>query len=227
MTCQPKSRLHGCFGVLAFFQLDHGLRERLHERGLVCPAEVAAAILGTGILGLLGQILELVALLEAGDDGLGLVLGLDQNVADLVFLVAELQADVLVFLLQHLIGDRVRLDVLVEIGTDQDALTRHHHLALDLGLLVQALLLRGLHQHFAANQFFLDGLAQFRRVFLALGDLAGHQRVGTGFGNGLAVDSGDGVGAFGAEGHLRERGGKGDQRGDEQLAIHRGVLKLC
>jgi hypothetical protein len=75
------------------------------EGGRIGPAEVAATILGSGILGFLGQVLDLFALLQFGDDGLGLVFGFDQDVARLVFLVAELGRDFGVFLLDLLVGE--------------------------------------------------------------------------------------------------------------------------
>ncbi len=224
--------LHRRLGELALFQLDQRLREGLHIGGLIGPAQIAALFLGARILRRLGQFLELLALLQLVDDGLGFVLVLDQDVARLEFLFAQRLAQAVVFVLDHLVGDRVGLDVVVQIGADQHALARHHHLGHDVGLLFEALLFGFLHEDLAAHQFLAHGTAQLRRVRLALRQLGGQQGVDAGLGNGLAVDGdrrrGGGV-LGGILGRLRGagQGGEESDRGSgEQLTVNRAVHRL-
>jgi hypothetical protein len=109
-------------GVFALLQLDQRFAKRLDVGGCGAPAEFAALVLGAGILRLLGQIGQLLALVQLGDDGLGLVFLLDQDMARLVFDAAEIALDAFVFGLQAIVADRVGLDVFGEKGADQDGL---------------------------------------------------------------------------------------------------------
>ena len=78
-------RLHRLVGVLALLQLDHRLRELGHVGARRREVEVAAVLGRARILRvLLRQVLELRAGLELGDDRLGLVFLLDQDVLGLV-----------------------------------------------------------------------------------------------------------------------------------------------
>jgi hypothetical protein len=93
--------------------------------------------------------------------------------AGLVFGAAQVVLDGLVLGLELGFADRVGLDVVGQVGADQDGLLGQFDLALDVGVLVEALLLGFLGEDFAADQLFLDRVLQFRRVRRALGLLLG------------------------------------------------------
>jgi hypothetical protein len=80
-------------GVFALLELGQCVGERLDVSARRTPAEVAAIVLGPGVLGLLGQFGELLALVEFGDDRLGFILVGDQNVLGLVLGRAEVGLD--------------------------------------------------------------------------------------------------------------------------------------
>ena len=193
-------------GVLVEFtllQLDERLGERLGVGVRRIPAEVAAVILGARILRLLGQFGELFALVELDDDGLRVVFVGDQDVLGLVFGRAEVALDRVITLAQLVVADRVGTHVVGEVNLDQHCLLGEFNLALNLGALVEAFLLGFLDQDFAADQFFLDGVLQFRRIWRALGLLLGDEGVVGVLGNGLAIDSGNGAALLGSD----DRGG--------------------
>ncbi len=179
--------LHRRLGVLALFEPGERVGERLDVVVRRGPAEVAAVVLGARVLGLLGQVLELLALLELVDDGLGVLFLVNQDVARLVFLVAVC-ALMVVFLLELFVGDRVGSNV-SSGGRRSVRPGGQIHLAVVFRLLVEALLFRFLGQHFAADQLFADGVAQF-------GGWAGpgpaaRQGRRRGAGDRLAVDRGE------------------------------------
>ncbi len=200
--------LHRGLGELAFFQLDHGLRELGHVAGCGRPVQVTAVGAGARVLGLLlGDVLELGALLEVGDDGLGLVFLLDQDVARLVFLARAGGGELVVLGLDLGVGHGVLLLVVREEGADHDGLAGQLHLVLELGAVGHALLLRFLHEDLAQHDFFLDlgtdGVVDRTAAGL---DLL-HQGIHARGGHGFAVDDGHVLrGRPGGGGHQDRRG---------------------
>jgi hypothetical protein len=210
--------LHGGLRHLALFELDQGLGELGHVAAGVGPVQVAAAGAGPGVLGLLlGDVLELRALLDRGDDGLGLVLLGDQDVAGLVFLAGVGGHELVVFGLDLGVGHGVVLLEVDEQLADQDGLARQFHLGLVVSRAFQAALLRLLHEDLAGDHFFLD------LVFHLGGDgPAGAlhlllQGLGALLGDGLAIDDGDVLRGNG-QGH-RAQHGSGHEAGQE-LFLH-------
>jgi hypothetical protein len=108
---------------LALVELDHRFGELGDEAAGRGPIQVATVGGRTGVLALLlGDVFELAALLQVGDDFLGLVFGLDQDVADLVFLAAVGRGELVVLGLDLRVGDGVILGVVREELADQDRL---------------------------------------------------------------------------------------------------------
>ncbi len=169
MTCQPNCDLHRGGRELALRQRDHRVGERLDEIGRRIPVEIAAVGLRAGILRALCELLELLALLQRGDDFLGFVFLVDQDVANLVFLVADLALDGVVFLAQRVFRYRVRLQIVGHVCADQHGLRRQVHLGLQRRALVEPLLLGFADQQLARVEFVANGGAQFGRVGLTLG----------------------------------------------------------
>ena len=211
-------------GQLTLLQLDQRLGERLGVGIRRIPAEVAAVVLGTGILRLLGQFGELFALVELDDDRLGVVFVGDQDVLGLVFGRAEVGLDRVVTLAQLVVADRVGAHVIRQVNLDQHGLPGEFDLALDLGALVETLLLGFLDEDFAADQLFLDGILQLRRIRRALSLLLGDEGVVGVLGNGLAVDGGHGAALLGeSRGGSEDAGHEhGGQMGDFDHSVFLG-----
>src|SRR6266513_2488752 len=147
------ARAHRRLRVLAFLELHHDLRELRVEHARHVPVEVAAAVLGAVVLRILGrQLVELPALLELGDHAVRLLLGLEQDVARLVLLVAGLGLRAVVFLLHVVVRDRVLAHPVADVGADQDFLSRQVELALHLGGLRQPRALRFLRHDLPVDQ---------------------------------------------------------------------------
>ena len=89
---------------LPFGSRDHRVGKRLDEVRRRIPVEIAAVGLRAGVLRALGELLEFLALLQRDDDVLGLVFLIHEDVAHLVFLVADLRLDLIVFLAQRSSG---------------------------------------------------------------------------------------------------------------------------
>ncbi len=108
ITCQPNCDCTGVFGVGAHLEGDDGVGERLDHLLRIEEAEIAAIVLGAGIERLfLGDRREIAALVELGDDRLGLVFGLHQDVARLILVGRhELGQFLVEALVYRLIGDR-------------------------------------------------------------------------------------------------------------------------
>ena len=182
------------------------------------PVEVAtvggrARILGAG----LGQVFELGAELDLGDQGLGLVFLLHQDVAGAVFIAAVGGLELLVLGLCLGVGDRVLLGVVGEQLADQQALACQLHLGLVVGGRGDAATLGFLHEDLAQDDLVLDLRLQLRRARLAgLGDLA-HQQIDAGLGHGLAVDGGE-VLRTGRQRH--KHSGQGRDGGGEHKLLH-------
>src|ERR1700694_4700518 len=147
------ARAHRRLRVFAFLQFHDRVCELLVEHARHVPVEAAASILAAAVLGVLGrQLVELPALLQLGDHVLGLVLGLDQDVARLVFLVAGLRLGAVVFLLYFVVRDRVLAYPVADVGADQDLLARQVELCLHLGALRHARALRFLRHELPVDQ---------------------------------------------------------------------------
>jgi len=98
------------------------------------PIQVAAVFGGAGVLGvLLGQVLELGAGLDLGDQLLGVFLVVDEDVARVEFLARLLGLDLVVLGLGFRVADRVRLDEVLEQRVDQHRLANQFELALVVG----------------------------------------------------------------------------------------------
>ena len=205
-------------GVFTLLQLGHRLGEFLHEGVGRVPAQVTAVGTRSGILGQLGQRLEALALLQALDDLLGLVLGFDQDVAGLVFLGAALGRvldELLVFGLDFGVGDGRLLQLVGDEGADQHVLADLLQLLLDLGGLLQAALVGFLHEQLAGDQLVADHLAGFGGVRPALLGQDLDELVDARGGDGLAVDDG---------GILRHGGAAQQQAGRQQGGCTEGAL---
>ena len=124
--------------------------------------------LGARVLRAIRELLELAAFLQLDDDFLRFVFLLDEDVAHLVFLVAHLRLDRVVFLAQRGLGDRIGLDPVGDIGAHQHRLRGEVGLVLDVGGLVDALLLRLAHEQLAGVELLADRIAQLGRIRLAL-----------------------------------------------------------
>src|SRR5438067_1399655 len=122
-------------GDLAFLQAGEAGGEFRREGRRAGPVQVAAVVGGAGVLRLLGQVFELGAALDLGDDRLGVGFVLDQDVAHVVFLVAGLLGEAVVFGLHFGVGDRVLLDVIAREGVDHDGLAGVLHCLLDFRIL--------------------------------------------------------------------------------------------
>src|SRR6266850_2260305 len=147
------ARLHRHLRVLAFLELRHGVGELPVEHARHVPVEVAATVLGAVVLRILGrQLVELSALLQLGDHALRLVLGLDQDMARLVLLVAGLGPRALVFLLHFVVRDRVLAHPVADVGADQDFLSRQVELGQHLGGLPHPRALRFLRHDLPVDQ---------------------------------------------------------------------------
>src|SRR6185295_904124 len=83
---------------LALWQGYHRVSERLDEIGRGIPVQIAAVGFRAGVLRAVGELLELLPLLQRGDDFLRLVFLVDQDMANLVFLVTDLALDRVVLL---------------------------------------------------------------------------------------------------------------------------------
>jgi hypothetical protein len=82
------------------------------------------------------------------------------------------------------------LDVVLNESANEDRLPCQVGLCGDVGLLVEAQLLRFLDQQLATDQFFAHRVLQFRRVRCALCLLLGDEGIGDALRNGDPVDGG-------------------------------------
>ena len=144
-------RLHGV-GNLAGLECESGGREFRHHLVLGEVAEVAA-VRGARVLGfLLRKLGEVRALLQLGDDRLRLILGLDQNVTGVNFLLAgDLLRGFLIDLLQGLVGQG-GLALVIEQGVHQETVAAEGEAALEIGAVGDFLVLSGLGDDFQVDQ---------------------------------------------------------------------------
>ena len=203
-------------------QFAHGFRKLRHEVRWIGPVEVAALGARTRVLRLLlGEVFELGALLEIGQDLVGLLFGGHQNVARLVLLATTDSHELVVLACDIGVGHRVLLAVVFEQRADQDGLACQFKLVFIVVGGVELLLLRFLHEHFTCHDF----VTQLRL------HLGGHGASRTGellgqhfqarLGHGLAVDHGD-VLRRGADGHGAKQGG--NRGGLQNLFFHELVF---
>ena len=141
--------------------------------------------------------------------------------AGAIFLFAQLLFDLVVFALDFGVGNRIALEVFLNVGAHQHVLPGEFKLRGDIGLARDAELGGFLHHDFAVDQLFLDGLADLRAVGPSL---AGHfldHRVGARHRDGDAVDGGNVLRVSGAGGNQQGNGGGGEHAGG---AVHSGSL---
>ena len=132
-------------GNLALFQLESGVGKFRHHLLLAEIAEIAAIGLARGILGdFLGDLLKILALLQAHDDRLDLVLGFlarllvarrgaDQDVAGMHFhLLAHLFDGFVIDLVHRVVGERFLADRLQQ-RLHQQLVAGKGDLALEVG----------------------------------------------------------------------------------------------
>ncbi len=136
-------RLHG-IGDLARLQRERDGGEFRHHLVLGEEAEVAA-VGCAGVLGLLlGEFGEIGALLEFVLDRLGLILGLDQDVAGVDFLLArDLLGGILIDLLHGLVGGR-SLAFARQQAVHQEPVARERQPLLEIVVVLDLLVLGGL-----------------------------------------------------------------------------------
>ena len=191
---------------LAHLEREGRLGELGHHfrRGEI--AEVAAVVLRAVEAVLLGQVFELLALGEAGQDVLGLLLGADQDVAGahalgLLQLGSFLVIDRLHFLFRHL-----RADLLEEIGVAQRLGLVEGQAALVFLGIGDAFLDRELGQQMALDQIFdHEGEAQLGRQIGQLADDVVGRHLDFGNPDLVAVDDGHDLVLLG---RVLRRGGK-------------------
>ncbi len=184
--------LHRRSGGLALVQFGHGFRELRHVAAGIGPVQIAAVGARARVLGLLlGDFVELAALVQAGNDRLGLFFLFHKDMACLVFLAAVGGLELVVLGLDLGVGDRIGFLVIGKQLADQQGLARQLHLALEVIRRVQAALLRFLHEDFACDHFVLDLPFHLRRDRAARFGNLRRQRVGAGLRDGLAVDDGE------------------------------------
>jgi hypothetical protein len=165
------------------------------------------------------DLFKLLALFDAGDDGLGLVFFLYQNVPRTV-LFAGVGGDKLIKLCLDVgIGHGVVLLKLGEQLTDQNALTSQFQLSTVIIGRIKPFLLRFLHEDFSGNDFVLDLAFHLRRYRATGARNLLSQGLDPGFGHSFAVH----------DGHiLRKTGGEGAQsehQSDLQMVFHVILLK--
>ena len=205
-----KLGFHRGLGGLAFGQLAQRFAELWHVAGRVGPIQVATLGAGASIFGLLfGDVVELAAFFQAGDDGHGFSFFVHQDVAGFEFLAAIRRGKLVVLCLQVGFSHGVFLLEVGEQLTDHDGLAGQLHLHLEVFATGQAAFFSFLHENFAGDDF-LAQLALHLRGDRTAG--FGHllrNRVNTRFRHSLAVDDGD---------VLRQR----RQGGQSQQASHHG-----
>ena len=158
-----KLGLHRHFGGFALAQRHQRFGKLLHVAAGVGPIERAAIGTGARVFGrLLGDFFKLAALLELGNDGLGLVFLFHQDVARLVFLAAVGGGKAIVFGLDVGVGHGVLFLEVTKQFADQNRLACQFDLALEVFGGVQAARLGFLHEDFAGNHFVLDLAFHFR-----------------------------------------------------------------
>ena len=209
-------------GGFTLVQFAHGFGKLRHEVRRIGPVEVTALGTRARILRLLlGEVFELGALLEIGQDLVGLLFGGHQNVARLVLLATTDSHEFVVLACDLGVGHRVLLAVVFEQCADQDGLACQFKLVFIVVGGVELLLLRFLHEHFACHDF----VAQLRLHLGGHGAPRTGQLLGQHFqarlGHGLAVDHGD-VLCRGADGHSAKQGG--DRGGLQDLFFHELVF---
>jgi len=193
--------LTGGLGGLALLHLAQRRAEVGHEHVGRHPAEIASFVLAAGVFRLLGQLIPRSAFVELGDDVLGFVLFLHQDVARVEFVARVHRLDLLVGVLDLFFAHGVLGDEILEVGAHEHALTGELHLGLHFGALVEPRLLRLLGDDGAADELVLDRLAQLLVVGQPLGDLFLDDHVHVDLGDGLAIDLG----------HVLRQGGQGNE----------------
>ncbi len=102
------------------------------------------------------------------DDGFGFSFGVDQDVARLVFLGAEMGFQFVIFLLQLIVADRMVLGIVLHERTGQHRFLGQFGLLDDLRILVYSGLFCCLRQHFEIDHVVEYCLLQCRGVRLTL-----------------------------------------------------------
>ena len=200
--------------VLAFRQFDERIRELLDVGAGGRPIEIAAVGRRAGVLRLLGQVFELGAGLQFGDDRLRVGFLLDENVARLVFLAAGFLDEQVVLLAHFGVGGRIGLEVVLRERADEHLLARTIDLRLHFGIACDAFFLGFLHQDFACDEVFANRFLQFGRVLLTLLDHLRDDRIDLGLGDSLAVDDSDVLcRSDGGNDKRKKRGDNGQKRG--------------
>jgi len=212
-------RLHRRVDHLTLLQLDHRVRERLDISVRTRPVQIAAVGGRAGVLGALGQVLELGAALELLDDLLGLVFLLQEDVTGAVLPVAHLLPLRLIGGRHFGIRDRALFQFVAHQRLDQRVLALHVELELHFRLLGQAPTTGLLQEYLAANQLLLDHLAQLRRVLLALLLELGDPRILARLGDRSIVDHGQVLREHGGRRYGERKQGKAPQ----ELEIHVGL----
>lgn len=202
---------HRLGAQLAFAELDHGLRELGHEHVGAGPVEVAAARGGAGVARACAcQFFEVGASADFAQNGAGLGLGLDQNVAHAELLALVGGGEFGVFGLHLGVGDRVFALEVGEQFADEQGLRGQLHLGAELGAGTQTAALGFLGKNFAHDGLFaqLGAHGVVHGAAAAFGLL--HQRIQARRGHGFAVDDGQvlrisGQGEGGGQGHGGEQ----------------------
>ena len=186
---EAELRAHGFLADRAFLHAGEGVAEGRNEGAGNDPAELAAAILVAAVFGeFLGELVEVGALVEAADDVLGLVFGLDEDVADLVFGRAVGGLFSLVGLADVFVLDRVFLGPVAQDGVDEDLVAGGFDGLLDVGVAVKLGLLGFLKQDGLLREDVLHLALKFGACGLALSDGAVVECLLLGNADGFTVD---------------------------------------
>src|SRR5690606_23072354 len=144
------------------------------------PTQVTAIFAAARVNGMLaGGVLETDFLgLDLLEQVFSRFLIFDQDVTDFEFLAVALRLlDTVVLSLQLGVSDGVLVQIIRDQSTNQDALARQFEFLLDVGALVDAGLLSGVHRDQAMDHLLFDLLSQFRRVLSALLNQQGDELV--------------------------------------------------
>ena len=159
-------RLHRVGGVLAGLEIAHRVRKRLHHVIEREPSEIATV----GLRGVhrlrLGEVLELLALLQAVDDFLREWLRRDEDVPGVVLRLRQLRHLSVVLGLQLIVGRLLVSEHLLRERLLEDVQPLHLDELCRLRLLVQALLLRLFGQQLRPDQV-VEGLRALLRREIA------------------------------------------------------------
>ncbi len=201
----PEWCLDGLLGELSLGQAGQCLRKGLNIACSRTPVQFSPLVLAADVEGFfLGNFFELRSLLDLGNDVLRFRLATDQNVVGLVFLVPHLAFYRFIFLAQLFVADRMILDEIDLIGSDEGRLARYVNLGGKIRILVELFFMRLLGNDFLGDEVLTQGFPRFRSILLTLAGARLHDEVEARLGNCHTVHlghGGAGLSLHGRNGH--------------------------